>query len=68
MVNVYKCQTCDFTLSLALTFQAHLISKVKLFLCFFKPSTTPLRRIGGLEVQLRSFLTSTLDGDEWSDS
>jgi hypothetical protein len=45
-------------------------SKVKIkSLCFSRaPSTAPRRRIGGLDVQLDAFLTSALDGDEWSAS
>jgi len=31
-------------------------------------STTPLRHIGGVEIQLHAFLTSALDGGEWSAS
>jgi len=29
-------------------------------------STTPLRRIGGVEGYLHAFLTSEIDGGEWS--
>jgi hypothetical protein len=31
-------------------------------------STTPLRRIGGVEGYLHAFLTSEIDGGEWSAS
>jgi hypothetical protein len=34
----------------------------------FKLSTTPGMRTGGAEVYLRAFLTSALDGAEWSAS
>jgi hypothetical protein len=30
--------------------------------------STPWRRVGGVEIQLRSFLTSAVDGVEWSAS
>jgi hypothetical protein len=42
--------------------------KVNLSLWFFKLSTTPWRLYGGAEVWLHAFLTSALDGGEWSAS
>jgi hypothetical protein len=44
------------------------LNTVKLSLCFFKLSTMPWMHIGGVEVWLYAFLTSALDGSEWSAS
>jgi hypothetical protein len=42
---------------------------VKLFLCFFfLLSNTPWGRIGGMEVEFHTLLTSALDESEWSAS
>jgi hypothetical protein len=42
--------------------------KVKLSLCFFWLSTTPWRRIGEWRYSSAHYLTSALDGGEWSAS
>jgi len=47
----------------SITMLIYIKIKTKLSLRLYL-STTPLRRIGGVEVQLHAFLTSALDGGE----
>jgi hypothetical protein len=57
------------TINLKLPFKISKIAYIKVRLSlYFTLSTTPLRRIGGVEVYLHAFLTLAIDGGEWSAS